>query len=562
MTHPARSERGQAFAIMIIALVALLGTAALTMDVGFAWYAKRQVQASADAAALAGAQQLPDIASATTTAHTYATLNTPDNLSNVTVGVTTRCSLNSGAYCSPTSAYQANTIAVTETAKTPTWFANVLGFNHFDVKGVATACQPCSSAPVDIMLVVDRTGSMCQSPDGQGNNVQDSAVCNDLNNAKDGVRALLGIMDPALDTVGLVAFPPYDSTGGICGSASQGDMNIIAGANSLATTAGEVDSGWYDSTALTYLDDPLGNTFKTSSAATSLNNLSTIVQHTVKDVSADNQNCIDSFGSTSYADALQKADDELVKDGRTGVPKVIVFMTDGEANEGSYLTNSAGTPIANHGLDPDLDNPATNFDMSTSSGASAINPGDAQPCRTAINTATAIKATGVKIYTIGYSLLGTGGSGYANCSHGVWGQVDGSYASSATDLGNFRCAPIGATLKGPNANKSWAYWPWRSDDYQNWPSGRTNTWYGFNPGHFQGAPISQSNPCTDGKYGTHLEQPVITSYATLSAIATPTVTGGSSYFYGSAGPTDIATIFAAIAADITKGTSRLVDDGY
>ena len=65
MSPRASSERGQAFALMALALVALLGTAALAMDVGFSWYAKRQVQASADAAALAGAQQLPDIVSAT-----------------------------------------------------------------------------------------------------------------------------------------------------------------------------------------------------------------------------------------------------------------------------------------------------------------------------------------------------------------------------------------------------------------------------------------------------------------------------------------------------------------
>ena len=61
----AGNERGQAFALMIVALVALLGTAAIVMDVGFAWYAKRQVQASADSAALAGAQELPDVTAAT-----------------------------------------------------------------------------------------------------------------------------------------------------------------------------------------------------------------------------------------------------------------------------------------------------------------------------------------------------------------------------------------------------------------------------------------------------------------------------------------------------------------
>ena len=65
---------------MVIALIALLGTAALVMDVGFGCYAKRQVQAQADAAALAGAQQLPDIASATSVATQYSNLNQPDNM--------------------------------------------------------------------------------------------------------------------------------------------------------------------------------------------------------------------------------------------------------------------------------------------------------------------------------------------------------------------------------------------------------------------------------------------------------------------------------------------------
>jgi hypothetical protein len=40
------------------------------------------------------------------------------------------------------------------------------------------------------------------------------------------------------------------------------------------------------------------------------------------------------------------------------------------------------------------------------------------------------------------------------------------------------------------------------------------------------------------------------------------VTSGHQFFYGTAGPTDIQSIFAAIAADITKGTSRLVNDSY
>lgn len=55
-----RSESGQSFVLAIIFLTVLLGMAALVVDVG-SWYrAQRHAQAAADAAALAGAQALPE----------------------------------------------------------------------------------------------------------------------------------------------------------------------------------------------------------------------------------------------------------------------------------------------------------------------------------------------------------------------------------------------------------------------------------------------------------------------------------------------------------------------
>ena len=56
----ARTERGQATVLTLIFLTVLLGMAALVLDVG-SWYrADRDTQSTADAAALAGAQALPD----------------------------------------------------------------------------------------------------------------------------------------------------------------------------------------------------------------------------------------------------------------------------------------------------------------------------------------------------------------------------------------------------------------------------------------------------------------------------------------------------------------------
>ncbi len=343
------------------------------------------------------------------------------------------------------------------------------------------------------MLVVDRTGSMC-SPTGPG------GVCTDLNNAKDGVDTLLNIMDPNIDTVGLVALPPFNTNAGanaVCDNNSTSNTVMINGKTVLPSN--------YDQASLVYLNDPLLSNFKTS-ATSPLNPSSSLVQHMTDDTSGVH-NCILSFGSTSYDEALAAAQAELDKDGRPGVPKFIVFMTDGEANLGGYWAGVTG-----HGYEPDLGDPATGFNMSPVGSASTINPGDAQPCHNAINVAAAIKAKGTTIYTIGYAL------GQVNCVHGVWAQVDASQASSQSDWTNFVCRTIGSPpIKVNIPPRSWDLSPNSLD-----------------PAHLQGtytapptAPDKTNgnmNPCTNKLvYDSTLKQwvnphdeiPRITSYTTV-----------------------------------------------
>ena len=76
-----RCERGQVLPLMALVLVVLLGISAFAVDIGYAYYAKRQLQSTADAAALAGAQDLPSIPTAIATATDYVGYNTPANLS-------------------------------------------------------------------------------------------------------------------------------------------------------------------------------------------------------------------------------------------------------------------------------------------------------------------------------------------------------------------------------------------------------------------------------------------------------------------------------------------------
>src|SRR5712691_8254306 len=70
------AERGQVLVLVAVGLVALLGFAGLSVDLGSWYHQQRSEQATADAAALAGAQDLPyDPAAAAADAIRYADTN-------------------------------------------------------------------------------------------------------------------------------------------------------------------------------------------------------------------------------------------------------------------------------------------------------------------------------------------------------------------------------------------------------------------------------------------------------------------------------------------------------
>ena len=121
-----RNERGQVIVLTVIALTVLLGMSALVLDVG-AWFrTKRQLQATADAAALAGAQALPD---APGTAQGMAVTYADKNGGGVLAGDVTI-----------TSTYNGNdTIAVAAKKNQPGFFSRVFGVNAVDVGAKAKA---------------------------------------------------------------------------------------------------------------------------------------------------------------------------------------------------------------------------------------------------------------------------------------------------------------------------------------------------------------------------------------------------------------------------------------
>ena len=298
-----RRESGQVIALVAVVLVVLLGFAAAVIDVGYAFYAKRSLQASADAAALAGAMELPDPAAAASVAQQYSgavgSKNERGNIPVVTTSVTTKCL--SIAPCGPV-----NAIVVNETAQVETLFARVLGIDTFAIHARSTACSPCGSRPLDIMLLLDRTGSMCQDTFGNSD-----PSCTDLNNARIGMKTFLEFMDPSIQWVGLAVLPPATSV-----------------ANRCATPT----TTMYNTSANPYVIVPLSSNYKLPDGT--LNPGSSLVS-TI--------NCQKGGGRTAYATALEKTQTQLVTNGRAGVQDVIVFLSDGAANIGPTYYSS-GSP--------------------------------------------------------------------------------------------------------------------------------------------------------------------------------------------------------------------------
>ncbi len=119
-----RTDRGQATVLTLVFLVVLLGMAALVLDIG-SWYrADRAAQSTADAAALAGAQALPETGPAATLAQQYAAKNG---------------SLGSGGIAFSSKLTSNDTITVTVKRPAPGFFSKLFGVKSVTAGAHATA---------------------------------------------------------------------------------------------------------------------------------------------------------------------------------------------------------------------------------------------------------------------------------------------------------------------------------------------------------------------------------------------------------------------------------------
>jgi hypothetical protein len=181
MSSVRTNERGQAIVLMTLSLVVILGMAALVLDVGNWFHTKRRLQGTADAAALAGAQRLPDDPSgAQTMAMSYANQNGGDVAgANIVVSSTVLPN---------------DTISVRARKTDPGFFSGVLGIASADIDARAKArVGPPEQAKYVAPMVV-----YCDHPlihNCQGNSKPDFGVDTQMNYDPMGAPGAFGMLN-------------------------------------------------------------------------------------------------------------------------------------------------------------------------------------------------------------------------------------------------------------------------------------------------------------------------------------------------------------------------------
>ena len=136
------NQKGSVLIVVALAMVAFMGMAALSVDLGTAYVTKSNLQKAADAASLAGAEMLPDASSARTTAITYAGINgiSTSGQTSITNGIQT-------AEATATTPYNGDStkVKVVCTRTVNYIFAKVLGINSGTVT-VSSVAQNTGSS--------------------------------------------------------------------------------------------------------------------------------------------------------------------------------------------------------------------------------------------------------------------------------------------------------------------------------------------------------------------------------------------------------------------------------
>ncbi len=319
-----RDQRGVTFILAAVSMTSLVGFGAVVTDVAYLYHAKRVLQASTDAAALAGAIQLkssPSTAVATASSYSGASgdKNADPNFTITTNPQSVLCTGSTGATCSANSS-NPNGFQVTETATVPLYFARIFGFNTVQISATAFALTAGGhSINTDIMVILDTTASMNSSDAScSGNTRENCAVA--------GLQTLLSGFSAPAQEVGLMLFPGLDTAA---------DAALEYDCSSSTPSSSAIEA--YNASPV-YLVVPLSSDYKASGALNTGSNLVIAARGGAAGCTAG----LTAIGgvSTFYADVVTAAKTYLSANGRSGANKMIILLSDGDANASTAPTNT------------------------------------------------------------------------------------------------------------------------------------------------------------------------------------------------------------------------------
>lgn len=189
-----KSESGQTIVLMTGAMLTLLGFVGMVLDVGIHLEQKRQLQNAVDAAAHAGAQMLPDTGAAASTADQYFNLNQPTG-GTASVAIT---------FPTP----DQEQIEIVGTLDVQYTFLALFGNNGATVSARAVA----GAQLTDIVLALDRSGSMCRDTHGLTSNCPAPPPAHEpMTSVKAAANGFADLFEPGYTRVGLVSFASTSS---------------------------------------------------------------------------------------------------------------------------------------------------------------------------------------------------------------------------------------------------------------------------------------------------------------------------------------------------------------
>jgi len=226
-------QSGQSIVLVATMMATVLALAGASVETGHVYYAYQRLVDSTNAAALAGAQAMPDITEATTFVTDYSSETGEKNYSNMLSSAaiapsffcssTVSSKLNISCQTPPTGegsctgGSTCNAVKVVQTANVNLWFGGVIGIKTFHLAATATAAmRGGTDIPYNIAVIIDTTASMASpanSKDGCGSGATQ------IQCAVTGLKTMLQQMDPCplnttcsssgayVDGVSLFVFP-------------------------------------------------------------------------------------------------------------------------------------------------------------------------------------------------------------------------------------------------------------------------------------------------------------------------------------------------------------------